>query len=109
MVTRRRVQAGNMVKRWRVRAGRIVWWCALAASLASCATSSDRAWEKAGATSQMRQRDDAECLTVAGLERVPQVYAGSAAAPGRETDASGRGYAAYVSCMEARGYTRPAR
>jgi hypothetical protein len=98
-----------MMRRRSALGGRIMGWCALATSLASCATSSDRAWEKAGTSPAMRQQDDAECLTVAGLERVPQVYAGTATAPGREGDASGRGYAAYVICMDARGYTRPAR
>jgi hypothetical protein len=82
---------------------------ALLATVAACATSADGKWEKAGASPAAMERDDAECLTAAGLERVPRVYAGTAGVLGRDGDATGRGYAAYVTCMEARGYTRTAR
>jgi hypothetical protein len=81
----------------------------LAASLAACTATSERKWEKANTSPAALQADDAECLTAAGLERTPRVYAGTAGFPGREGDASGRGYAEYVRCMEGRGYTRTAR
>ena len=83
---------------------------ALALALGACTTpTAERQWQKVDATSSTAQNDEAERLTAAGIERVPRVYAGTAGITGRNADASGRGYAAYVACMEAKGYTRPDR
>jgi hypothetical protein len=81
----------------------------LAASLAACTTPTERKWERSNTSPATLQADDAECLTAAGIERAPRVHAGTAGILGREGDATGRGHAEYVSCMEGRGYTRAAR
>ena len=82
---------------------------ALALGLGACSSSSGGGWQKPNATPAVVQRDDAECMTAAGIERVPRTIPGTAAIPGRDADVGARGYPEYVACMEGKGYTRPAR
>jgi hypothetical protein len=86
-----------------------VWLIGVALGLGACASSSERDWEKPGATLAVLEADESECLAAAGVQRRPQVHAGTAGIPGREGDFAGRGYEAYVTCMQAKGYTRPSR
>lgn len=73
---------------------------------AACATKPRPTWTKPGASDADLQHAEAECMNTAGVARAPAPYAGVGAGPPRSEDISSRGRDGYVSCMEAKGYTR---
>lgn len=96
-------RTGSAVPRWSVRL------VAIALGLGACATSSERGWQRPNTAPAVVQRDEAECMTAAGIERAPRTLPGTAAIPSRDADVGARGYAEYVDCMTAKGYARPER